>query len=284
MQTPIRTIFETLAKSAPEIRQTLRGRQGQTVGENPTGDTQVAADVAVDELLVNRLRTLEGVGAIASEERETVTEIDEEAPYSVVLDPLDGSSNLASNNPMGTIVGVYDQPLPAPGQALVGAGMLVFGPITTLTTARDGTVTEYEIHDGTMEEIETDCQLPDDPVVYGFGGGDTAWPTAFRAFADEIRHELKLRYGGAFVADINQVLEYGGIFAYPGLVDQPAGKLRLQFEGNPIAYIIESAGGASFDGTGSILERDPERLHERTPVYVGNKRLIERARTRLTSQ
>lgn len=281
MPEPSSDIFECLAASVPDIRSLLAGRRGRTVGENPTGDTQVAADVAVDELLVDRLSAIDGVGAIASEEREAVHEVDPTGQYTVTLDPLDGSSNLASNNPMGTIVGVYTTPLPAQGRDLIAAGMLLFGPITTLTVASDGTVTTYEVLDGERHEVTAEYELPDDPVVYGFGGGDTSWPTTFRAFADAIRHELKLRYSGALVADISQVLTYGGIFAYPGLVEQPAGKLRLQFEGNPIAYIVEAAGGASFDGTGSLLDRSPETLHDRTPVYVGNERLIERAKDRI---
>lgn len=283
MADPVSEIFDRLAASAPDIRELLVGRRGTTVGENPTGDTQVAADVAADELLVDRLKTIDGVCAIASEERETVHEVDSTGQYTIALDPLDGSSNLSSNNPMGTIVGVYTTPLPARGRDLLAAGMLLFGPITTLTVAREGAVTIYEVQRGARATVATDYELPADPVVYGFGGGDTSWPTAFRAFADTIRHELKLRYSGALVADVSQVLTYGGLFAYPGLVEQPAGKLRLQFEGNPIAYIVESAGGASFDGSGSVLDRSPTGLHDRTPLYVGNKRLIDRAQDRIGS-
>ena len=111
MSDPITDVFDTLAETAPEIREHLAGRRGETVGENPTGDTQVAADVAVDELLVDRLGQIDSVGAIASEEREAVREIDPAGQYQLALDPLDGSSNLASNNPMGTIVGIYTSPL-----------------------------------------------------------------------------------------------------------------------------------------------------------------------------
>lgn len=269
----VETVFDILAATAPEIRSILSGRRGQTAGINPTGDTQVAADVMVDDLLVDRLADISGVGEIATEERDTA--IDCGTGLALTLDPLDGSSNLASNNPMGTIVGIYDASLPAPGTDLIAAGSMVFGPITTLTTAVDSTVTEYEILDGERHVAEADVSIPTDPVVYGFGGGDDAWPVDFAAFADTVRQELKLRYGGAFVADINQVLEYGGIFAYPALKDAPDGKLRLQFEGNPIAYIIEAAGGHSSDGTQSILNRQPTTLHDRVPVHVGNRSLID---------
>lgn len=278
----IESVFATVADCAPTIRANLAGRRGQTAAENPTGQEQIAADVMADELLIEELQTIDGIGAVASEERESV--IDCGDGLAITLDPLDGSSNLASNNPMGTIVGLYDSSLPARGTELVAAASLVFGPITTMTVARDGTVTEYEIIDGTLEVATEDLTLPADPVVYGFGGGDDSWTDAFQAFVRDIRHELKLRYGGAFVADINQILTYGGMFAYPALEDYPDGKLRLQYEGNPIAYIIEAAGGRSSDGSQSILERDPGDLHARTPVYVGNTDLIDRLESAIAGE
>jgi len=123
--------------------------------------------------------------------------------------------------------------------------------------------------------------LPDDPLVYGFGGRVPDWPDEFTAYAREIESELKLRYGGAMVGDVNQVLTYGGIFAYPALVDAPEGKLRLSFEANPIAYIVEAAGGAATDGEIDILDVEPEGVHDRVPLYVGNEALIERLKTAL---
>jgi fructose-1,6-bisphosphatase I len=113
--------------------------------------------------------------------------------------------------------------------------------------------------------------------VYGFGGRIPDWTETFRAYVDDIeRDRLKLRYGGAMVADVNQVLTHGGIFGYPMLEDTPSGKLRLQFEGHPMAYIVDAAGGASSDGTQSLLECTPETLHERSPLFVGTQSLIER--------
>ncbi len=270
----ITAILDVLTTVAPEIRAGLIGRRGRTTTENPTGDTQLAADVMADELLVDRLTALDGVGSVASEERSSPVDCGD--GLAVAIDPLDGSSNLVSNNPMGTIVGVYDEPFPASGDSLVAGLSLVFGPITTLAVAYDGTVTEYELVDGDRTVAEANVQLPDSPTVYGFGGGDDAWVPAFRSFAEEIRHELKLRYGGALVADINQVLEYGGLFSYPALRDRPNGKLRYQFEVAPIAYLIETAGGSSTDGTASLLAHTPTTLHERSPIHVGNTSLINR--------
>ena len=202
---------------------------------------------------------------------------------SVAAAPLDGSSNLKSNNTMGTVFGIYDEPLPAPGTSLVASGWVLYGPITTMAYARDGTVTKYELTGGERTVVEEDVALPDDPLVYGFGGRVPDWPDDFREFAREIESnpDHKLRYGGAMIGDVNQVLTYGGIFAYPALEGSPRGKLRLQFEGNPIAYLVETAGGRSSDGSQSILTVEPTDLHDRVPLHVGNAELIDRLEERL---
>jgi len=274
MADTIDAIRDAVAATAPEIRAGLPGRREASGAENPSGERRLAADEYADELLEERLGRIDGVGAYASEERESVVDTGE--GYSVAVDPLDGSSNLKPNNVMGTIVGVYDAPLPATGRDLVAAGYVLYGPITTMAFAREGTVTEYLIEDGEPTVLNEDVTLPDDPTVYGFGGRVPDWPDEFAAYVDEIESELKLRYGGAMIGDVNQVLTYGGVFAYPALQSAPAGKLRLQFECNPVGYVIESAGGRSSDGTGSVLDVDPESLHQRTPIYLGNGSLIDR--------
>ncbi|WP_423744859.1 class 1 fructose-bisphosphatase (plasmid) [Haladaptatus sp. SPP-AMP-3] len=272
-------IIEVVASAAPEIRGGLTGRRRKADEENPSGEIQMAADVWADEHLEAELTAIEGVGEFASEEREHVVDCGE--GLSVAIDPLDGSSNLKSNNSMGTIVGIYDAPLPAKGTDLVASAFVLFGPITTMMVARDGSVTEYVIEDGEQRVVTEDVTLPDDPTVYGFGGRVPDWPEAFTAYARDVEDELKLRYGGAMIGDVNQVLTYGGVFAYPGLESRPEGKLRLQFEGNPMAYIIESAGGRSSDGEQSILDVTPEELHQRVPLHIGNAELIDRLESAL---
>ena len=268
-------VFETVAETAPDIRASLPGRREYETAENPTGDQVLAADRYADELLEERLLAIEGVASYASEEREGVVE-GAGGDLHVACDPLDGSSNLKSNNVMGTIVAVYDEPLPASGRALRAAGYVLYGPITSMVTARDGTVTEAVVEDGERAVVDDDLTLPADPVVYGFGGRVPDWPDDFESFVREIEDELKLRYGGAMIGDVSQVLEYGGVFAYPALESATDGKLRLQFEGNPIGYIVESAGGRSSDGSQSLLDVTPERLHQRVPVHVGNTELVDR--------
>jgi fructose-1,6-bisphosphatase I len=268
-------IFETVAGVAGEVRTALGERRSYQEGTNPSGEQQLAADVYADKLLEDRLLALDAVGAYASEEREGV--IEDDGQYHVACDPLDGSSNLKSNNGMGTIVAVYDEPLPAPGDALVAAGYVLYGPLTTMVTAREGTVREWLVEDSTRECLDEDVTLPEESVVYGFGGRAPDWPAAVETYVRDIETDrLKLRYGGAMVADVNQVLTYGGIFGYPMLGDHPDGKLRLQFEGHPMAKILAAAGGASTDGTQSLLDRRPDELHARSPVFVGNETLVDR--------
>ncbi|MGM0684998.1 MAG: class 1 fructose-bisphosphatase, partial [Halobacteriota archaeon] len=243
-----------------------------------------AGDLYADELLGEAITAIDGVGSFVSEEREAAVGAGGsvgDGAYAVAIDPLDGSSNLRSNNAMGTVVGVYDAPLPATGRDLVAAGYVLYGPITTMVVANGDGVREEVVEaeaDGSVSRsvVDDDLRLPDDPLVYGFGGRVPDWPDEFTAFAREVEDELKLRYGGAMVGDVNQVLTYGGIFAYPALVDAPDGKLRLSFEANPIAYVIERAGGAATDGRTAILDVEPEGVHDRVPLYVGNEELVER--------
>ena len=283
MTDAIDAVFEVVAATAPDIRGGLVGRRVYESGENPTGDRQLEADVYADELLEERLLDIDAVGSYASEERESVIGAEGEGGYHVAVDPLDGSSNLKPNNTMGTIVGIYDEPLPAGGRDLVASGFVLYGPITTMVVARDGVVTEFVVEDdGTRRVVEEGLTLPEEPTVYGFGGRVPRWTADFADYVDEVEDELKLRYGGAMIGDVNQVLTYGGIFGYPGLEGRPEGKLRLLFEGHPIAYIVESADGASSNGETSLLDLTPERLHERTPLFVGDREYIERLEAALS--
>ncbi|WP_255169888.1 class 1 fructose-bisphosphatase [Natrononativus amylolyticus] len=278
----VEAVVETIAGSAAEIRRGLVGRREDADEENPSGETQAEADVWADELLAERLTEIDGVCEYASEERLEAIDCGDDG-LSVAVDPLDGSSNLKSNNTMGTVFGIYDEPLPAAGTSLVASGWILFGPITTMALARDGTVEKYELAGEERTLVDGDVTLPEEPLVYGFGGRVPHWSAEFESYVREIESDPshKLRYGGAMIGDVNQVLTYGGIFAYPALEDAPRGKLRLQFEGNPIAHLVETAGGRSSDGSRSILEVEPDDLHDRVPVHVGNAELIGRLESAL---
>jgi fructose-1,6-bisphosphatase I len=271
----VERVLDVMADAAPEIRAGLPERRAKAATENESGEAQLEADVWADDLLYDRIADVEGVNWYGSEERpEPLTVGDAADGIAVAIDPLDGSSNVKSNNPCGTVVGLYDEPLPAPGSSLVAAAFVLYGPITTMTVARDGSVTEYLVEEGDRTDLGS-VELPDDPVVYGFGGRVPDWTERFEAYVRDVEKELKLRYGGAMIADVNQVLEYGGIFGYPALQSRSEGKLRACFESMPMAYIVESAGGASSDGARSLLDLEPDSLHERTPTFVGNESVIE---------
>ncbi|WP_026190278.1 class 1 fructose-bisphosphatase [Halomicrobium katesii] len=271
-------IVGEFADAATEIREAIATERQFADEENPSGESQLAADLVADELLEERLLALDGVGSYASEERESVT-VDEGHRH-VAVDPLDGSSNLEPNSGMGTIFGIYDTQPPTIGRNLVAAGFVIYGPTTSMVVARNDRVREYIIHDGDARVVDDDVSVPTDPTVYGFGGGRENWNDAFADYAMELQERLKLRYGGAMIADVSQVLTYGGLFSYPALEYRPTGKLRLQFEGQPMGYIVEGAGGKSSDGQQSLLDREIDDIHDRTPLHLGNTSLIERLEER----
>jgi len=272
-------VVDTVVAALPRVKDGFAG--GRTYGdeENPSEQEVLAADVRADKILHDALTSLDCVGEYASEEREAIVNCGN--GVSVAVDPLDGSSNLVTNNLAGVIVGVYDESLPCAGKNLVGAAYAVFGPLTTVVVADGESVTEYVVENGERQDAR-ELELPE-PTVYGFGGGVENWTDGFAEFAHEVERELKLRYGGSMVGDVNQIMHKGGIFAYPALKNRPEGKLRLLFEGAPMAYVVESAGGASSDGEGSLLEKKPKGIHDRTPVHVGNESLIERLEASLSS-
>jgi fructose-1,6-bisphosphatase I len=253
----------------------LANYANRAAGENPSGEQQVGADVWADDLFFDALSDIEGVGGYASEEREDVLDLGD--GYAIAIDPLDGSSNLASNNSIGTIVGVYDSDLPASGRNLVASMMTLYGPYTTVTVARKDRdiVQEYLLRDGHSERWET-FRLPEEATVLGMAGKIDERSDAMNEIAREFSRELKTRYSGATVADLAQVLEYGGLFGYPAKTDAPDGKLRVHFESAPLAYLVEAAGGASSDGSQSLLDVEPAEIHARTPTFLGNESLIQR--------
>lgn len=273
----VEAVFDAIASVAPDIRTTLVEQPEFESEHNPSGDEQIAADVYADRLLEEDILPIDGVGQYASEERDEV-HTDGEG-YAVAVDPVDGSSNIETNNAAGTIVGIYDEDLPTTGDHLVGATYVLYGPRTTMVTATEGTVTEYIVDSGEREVVREDIAVPEDASetgVYGFGGRVPDWPEDLQVFVHEVEDELKLRYSGSMIADVNQVLTYGGIFAYPALKSAPNSKLRLLYEGNPMGYIVESAGGRSSDGTRSILEVPADDLHQRVPVHIGTAEYIDR--------
>ena len=277
-------LLERVAGLTPRIRRELPVRRDPATTRNVYGEQQLELDVWMNDLFVDALRDSKLVAQVASEEMGPVKEVGR-GRFSVVLDPLDGSSNVKSNNIFGTIFGIFDRtPLPARGSELFAAGYMIYGPATTFVYATSTGVHEFVQGGGPPDEfilIEEGLRLPPKGKLYGIGGHRDKWIPEVKAFAGELERELmNLRYGGSFVGDFNQILHYGGFFAYPAQVDKPAGKYRLHFESNPIAFLAEAAGGAGTTGTERILDVAATGIDQTVPTYVGNRDLIERFRSR----
>jgi len=273
-------LVELLADLSLRIVREIPRALGMTEGVNIYGDQQTELDVWSNGLLTKRLLRSGLVRQVASEEMETVMSADH-GEYTVALDPLDGSSNVKSNNLMGTIVGIYhDTPLPATGNDLLSALYFLYGPyVEAVVGTKTGVYLASPAGRGTgaSKFISTGepHRLPQKSSVYGIGGSRDKWTLKVREYADRLeKKKLKFRYGGSFVGDYNQVLCSGGFFAYPDLLDAPDGKYRLQFESNPIGYITERAGGKASTGKERILDVEPVSFSQRVPTFLGNKELV----------
>ena len=273
-------LISLLAELAVMVQQRIPSALGFSEGVNVYGEKQLEMDVWSNDLFTKKLLNSGLVQRVASEEMEDVEE-SRSGEYSVVLDPLDGSSNLKSNNLTGTIVGIYhDKPLPAKGRDLLAAMYFLYGPYLSLVLAlKDGVRLAFAAGKGSgASRFVSDGQihkLPKPPAVYGIGGLREKWTPAVRQFVESLdKRKLSLRYGGSFVGDYNQVLSKGGFFAYPELTDAPQGKYRLQFESNPVGFITEKAGGRASTGTGNILDVEPTSIVQRIPTYLGDPELV----------
>lgn len=269
-----------IANLSTLVRDMIPRELGFAAGTNPYGEKQLQIDVWSNDLFTKKLLKSGLVKRLASEEMEEVAEA-KSGEFSIVLDPLDGSSNLKSNNLLGTIVGVYrEKPLPAKGRDLQAAMYFLYGPYHQLILALHDGVRSFAalgkgpqgtrfVSDGLTR------QLPKPPTVYGIGGLREKWTPRMREFVESLeKRKFSLRYGGSFVGDYNQVLTKGGFFAYPELTDAPEGKYRLQFESNPVGFITEKAGGRASTGTGNILDVEPTSVVQRVPTYLGDQDLV----------
>lgn len=275
-------VIEAVVESAPHITSGMQHRREYVGEENPSDERVREADVWANEFLKEKLTSIDGVGRYASEEEHEITDCGD--GLSVAIDPLDGSSNIPTNNLVGTIVGIYDAKLPAKGEELVAAFYVLYGPLTTLTLARNGEVDEYVIEEEKGDKAELKKASEDVKIreanIYGFGG-NKQWFNEFENLESEISDSYKLRYGGSLVGDFNQMLHHGGVFGYPAKEGYENGKYRLLFEGNPMAFIAETAGGASSNGENSVLEVEAEELHQRTPFFAGTEELVDRIEQRI---
>ncbi len=271
----VEEVIDKVAEAAPHISSGMMHRREYVGEENPSDEEVMEADVWANEFLKEKITSIDGVGEFASEEEHEITDCG--SGLSVAIDPLDGSSNIPTNNLVGTIVGIYSEELPCSGENLVSAFYVLYGPLTTFTVARGGEVNEYVLEEEKGDEAGLHLASEDIEIqqkkTYGFGG-NKGWFDHFREMEDEISRKYKLRYGGSLVGDFNQMLHHGGVFGYPAKEGYENGKYRILFEGNPMAYITETAGGEASTGEQRILDVEVDEIHQRVPFLVGHEELV----------
>lgn len=283
----VSSLLSTIAMASVDIRRALPTSMGMTAGTNTSGERQAKVDVYANEKFATALIGTGKVAEVASEEMSDALLSD--GTVHVAMDPLDGSSNISTNNPLGSIFGFYSSKLPCSGDRLVAAAYVTYGPMLTITFATDGPVHSFAAIDtGGMPVfmlLEDNIHIPAKPEVFGLGGQRKDWIEPVERFVKSLEDRgMKLRYGGTFVGDYNQILRYGGIFGYPALKAKPKGKLRILYEAAPMAYITKHAGGASSDGARDILSLKPTTLAEPTPLYLGSESLVKEVETSISGR
>jgi fructose-1,6-bisphosphatase I len=277
----------------------ILGRTGET---NVQGEAVQKLDRFAD-LTIIRLNDHTGRLAImASEEHELPIPIPEKYPtgkYVLLFDPLDGSSNIDFNIPIGTIFGIYRRVTEAgpgtmedllqPGRNLVAAGYLLYGSSTLLVYSTGEGVHGFTLDPAVGEFLLSfpNIRIPEKPAYFSVNlGYRRFWSEGVRRYTDYLQGldgqimGLSLRYVGSLVADFHRTLFSGGVFYYPADTQdphKPHGKLRLAYEAAPLAFLAQQAGGLGSNGLQNVLDIQPESLHQRTPLFTGNRELVEKA-------
>ncbi|MBA2563771.1 MAG: class 1 fructose-bisphosphatase [Chitinophagaceae bacterium] len=273
---------------------------GDTGNMNIQGEEVKKMDVFANNQLVGVLRHGISCAGIASEELDDMIAFDDEvsnnSKYICMFDPLDGSTNIDVNVSIGTIFSVYRrvtekgnpvtmQDFLQPGNRQVAAGYIIYGSSTILVYATKRDVNGFTLDPsiGEFTLSHPDIRCPEYGKFYSVNHGN------FFEYDESVRNYIDVcqkknttnggpytqRYVGSMVADVHRNLMKGGIFMYPGTTDKPKGKLRLLYECNPFAYILEKAGGKATNGKQRIVEIQPTELHQRTPFFVGSRGMME---------
>jgi fructose-1,6-bisphosphatase I len=274
---------------------------GATGTSNVQGEEVKKLDLFANEVFISSLSAGGECAAVASEEDEGIIETDNDycstGKYVVAMDPLDGSSNIDVNVSIGTIFSIYrrvtekgkatNEDFLQPGRNLVAAGYVVYGSSTMLVYTTGNGVNGFTL-DPSIGEFclsHPNIKTPEKGSTYSINQGN------FLKFSEGVKAYLNycqgidgdnpkpysLRYIGSMVADMHRNLLKGGIFIYPADKSSPKGKLRLLYECNPMAFIMEQAGGKATDGNQRILDIQPTELHQRVPVFIGSKNMVEQA-------
>jgi fructose-1,6-bisphosphatase I len=276
----------------------ILGLAGRT---NVQGEQQMKLDVFANETMI-RMNSYTGrLAAMVSEESEGIIPIPEDygiGKYVLVFDPLDGSSNIDVNVSIGTIFAIYrrvtaegpgtEEDSLQTGRHLVAAGYVIYGSSTMMVYTTGQGVHGFTLEPGLGEFLlsHPDMRMPAKPRYYSVNhGNEQGWSIGVQRFTKWLqgmdpqapRKPLSSRYIGSLVADFHRTLLYGGVFYYPGDVSRPEGKLRLIYEAIPLALIAEQAGGRASNGRDNILDVQPVTLHQRTPLFVGDRGLVGQA-------
>jgi len=251
--------------------------------KNIYGEEQLALDRSSDEILKNQLKFSGFVREYASEEQEEVVAIGQgNETYIVTADPLDGSSLVDTNLAIGTIIGIHKVSVFGRGRdTMVAALYITYGPLITMVYSAGKGTHEFVLNrEGEYVLSEENIRMKEKGDIYSLGGIRKDWTENHRRFVEDLEAKgYKLRYSGGFVPDINQIIiKRGGIFTYPALTGSPEGKLRLLFELQPMAFLVEQAGGMATDGHTPILDIPVKKLGQRCPIYIGSRQEVERAK------
>jgi fructose-1,6-bisphosphatase I len=274
----------------------LAGELAQVLGENIGGDTQKQLDLTAHRIVIEQLAGAP-VAIIGSEESEEPVVLDPSAPLAIAIDPLDGSSNIDTNVSIGTIFTILPMLAGAtPGASLLqkgicqlAAGFLVYGPQTALVlTLGQGTdIFVLDRRSGDFRLAAAAVEIPLGTSEFAINASNERhWAPPVRGYIEDCLagadgprgKDFNMRWIASLVADAFRILRRGGIYLYPADARKGyrEGRLRLVYEANPIAFLIEQSGGAATDGQQRILDRLPKHLHERTPLVFGSRDKVER--------
>ena len=301
----LRLLIEVVARACKRISIAVgKGALGGTLGsagtENVQGETQKKLDVVSNEILLEANEWGGHLAALASEEMDDPHPIPHRYPkgeYLLVFDPLDGSSNIDVNISVGTIFSVLRCPegiapdekaFLQPGVKQVAAGYAVYGSSTVLVLTLGEGVHQFTLdrEQGNFPLTQSNLRIPEETSEFAINMSNMRhWEAPMRRYIDELlagkagprARDFNMRWVASMVADVHRILTRGGIFIYPRDLKDPGkpGKLRLMYEANPMAMIVEQAGGAATDGRRRILDIAPEHLHQRVPVFLGSKNEVE---------
>lgn len=273
-----------------------RARLENTLGEagatNVQGELQQRMDVIANEILMRCLGSRASIAVLASEEEEEPTILrrgSEGGKYCVLFDPLDGSSTLDTNGAVGTIFTILrndpliesaERTVCQPGRKQIAAGYILYGPSTAfvITTGSGVDLFELDPFVGSFILVKQGIRIPTSKRVYSVNEAYTAsFPHGYQEYLKWAHaNDYSSRYIGSLCADVHRILIDGGVFMYPPTLSHPDGKLRLLYEANPMAMIVEQAGGSSICGTTPTLDVQPNKLHQRAPLILGSSDEVKR--------